>query len=357
VKQSPSVEIAYLLQGDEVSVRRLSARTEWRAATSVFGLVAGLSAAAGLTVALALLAAHRVLYGPAYAGLWAAVGLGAATLAATRAFDRARRYRIGTSVDDDAFAASPMSLVYRTRAGYRLTLAPGFTGRIGDDRAPLPVETLVRGSDGAPVEVALEEGTRAELILGPSTFVVTSLREEGRTPLPPRGFVKRFARRAFVPLELCALASLFCAVPVGAQIGEAEMSSAIPASATPWEIEKALRAEAQRQAQSLHQCFDVLPISCQRSGYVGVGVSLSRDGEMRDHWISRSTYGADCPVEQCMADIVSTWFFEPIPESIRVILPVQVLRTDRPLPYGPARTAEDSGRSQARQQVLESRVN
>ena len=103
------------------------------------------------------------------------------------------------------------------------------------------------------------------------------------------------------------------------------MKSAIASHATPWEVEKALRAEAQVQASALHRCFDVLPISCQRSGYVGVGVSLSREGEIRSHWIARSTYGAECPVEQCMSEVVANWFFEPIPKSIRVVLPVQVL--------------------------------
>ena len=154
--------------------------------------------------------------------------------------------------------------------------------------------------------------------------------------------MRRFARRALLPLELAALASIFCARPGrradrrgGHEVGD------LRADATPWEIEKALRAEAQTQARSLHQCFDVLPISCQHSGYVGVGVSLSREGEIREHWIARSTYGADCPVEQCMSDVVSTWFFEPLPESMRVILPVQVLRTDKPLPYGTARAAAD----------------
>jgi hypothetical protein len=191
-------------------------------------------------------------------------------------------------------------------------------------------------------------------VFGPATFVVRAFADVGPAPRPPAGFVRRFARRALLPLELAALASIFCAVPVGAQIGDADMRSAIPTRATPWEIEKALRAEAQTQARSLHQCFDVLPISCQHSGYVGVGVSLSREGEMRDHWIARSTYSADCPVEQCMSDVVSTWFFEPLPESMRVVLPVQVLRTDRPLPYGPARAAADLQRTTARQQVASS---
>ena len=48
-----------------------------------------------------------------------------------------------------------------------------------------------------------------------------------------------------------------------------------------------------------------------------------------------------------MSDVVSTWFFEPLPESMRVILPVQVLRTDKPLPYGQARAAADLERDHA----------
>ena len=240
----------------------------------------------------------------------------------------------------------------RTRSGYRLAIVPGFTGRIDGDRAPMAVEGLAREERGT--DLPLEIGMRAEVVFGPATFVVRAFADVGPAPAPPAGFIRRFARRALLPLELAALASIFCAVPVGAQIGDADMKSAISSRATPWEIEKALRAEAQTQARSLHQCFDVLPISCQHSGYVGVGVSLSREGEMRDHWIARSTYGADCPVEQCMSEVVSTWFFEPLPESMRVILPVQVLRTDKPLPYGQARAAADLQRTTARQKVASS---
>jgi len=29
---------------------------------------------------------------------------------------------------------------------------------------------------------------------------------------------------------------------------------------------------------------------------------------------------------------VSTWIFDPLPEAMRVVLPVQVLRTEKPLP-------------------------
>ncbi|HZL16263.1 MAG TPA: hypothetical protein VFG23_00830 [Polyangia bacterium] len=350
MKQAQSIEIAYLINGEVISVRRLSRRGEWRSAASTFGLVAALSMAAALVVALVLVAAHRVVYGPAYMSLWFAIGAGVAALAASRAAGRARTYQIGASIDDDAFSAIALPLVRRTGAGYRIALISGFTGRIEGGRAPLPIESLAQQASQRPVEVPIEAGDRVELSLGATTFVVRSLDDAGRAPLLPKGAVRRFVRRAFLPLELAALASIFCAVPVGAQIGEAEMKSAIPDHATPWEVEKALRAEAQTQAAALHQCFDVLPISCQRSGYVGVGVSLSREGEIRSHWIARSTYGAECPVERCMSEVVSNWFFEPIPESIRVVLPVQVLRTDRPLPYGPARAAADLERSSLRAQ-------
>jgi hypothetical protein len=311
-----------------------------------------MSTATAAIVALALLVAHRVLFLPTYLGLWVVVGLAASGLAAARAARRARSYNIGTSIDDDAFAAMPMRLVRREGQTYRLVVAPGFTGRMDGDRAAMPLETLMGGEQASRfVEVALEPGARAEVGSGAATFVIRSLPETGPVAGLPGGVVRRFARRAFLPLEVAALGSIFCAVPVGAQIGEADMRSAIPVRATPWEIEKALRAEAQIQARSLHQCFDVLPIACQHSGYVGVGVSLTRDGEMRDHWIARSTYSAECPVEQCMSDVVSTWYFEPLPQSMRVILPVQVLRTDKPLPYGPARAAADTERSTARQKL------
>ena len=59
-----------------------------------------------------------------------------------------------------------------------------------------------------------------------------------------------------------------------------------------------------------------------------------------------------------MSDVVSSWFFEPLPASMRVILPVQVLRTDKPLPYGQARAAADQERTTARQKsVVASAVN
>src|SRR6185295_5899311 len=107
------------------SERRLSRRGEWRAGASAFLSVAALAAAAAAVVALALLAAHRIVYGPAYLAVWLVVGLGAAGLAARRAVRRARSFRVGAAIDDDAFSAVALPLVRGTPGGYRLTLAPG----------------------------------------------------------------------------------------------------------------------------------------------------------------------------------------------------------------------------------------
>jgi len=65
---------------------------------------------------------------------------------------------------------------------------------------------------------------------------------------------------------------------------------------------------------------------------VGVGLSLTKDGEIRSHWIASSTYTESCPVTSCMADLVALWQFNPLPEPMRVVLPVQVLRTGKQLP-------------------------
>jgi hypothetical protein len=345
VKQAQSVEIAYLINGGVVSQRRLSRRGEWRAGIAAFALVAGMSLASALLVGVALLGAHRVVYATPYFVVWSIAGVGAAVLAALRAGRRARCYGIGTGIDDDAFASSPLPLVHRTPRGYVMRLAPGMTGQLESGRAPIPLESVI--GEGV-VDFPMPPDSRAVVEVGVATFVVCSGPDRGVVPELPAGVLRRFARKALLPLEIAALASVLCAVRVGAEIGEADMKSAIPSNATPWEIEKLLRNEAQLQARGLHQCFDVMPISCQKRGYVRVGLSLRRTGEVRDHWIAGSSYGADCPVDQCLSQVVGSWFFEPLPESMKVILPVQVLRTDKPLPYGPARAAADIEREKAR---------
>ena len=56
-------------------------------------------------------------------------------------------------------------------------------------------------------------------------------------------------------------------------------------------------------------------------------------------------------MNQCLSDVVGSWFFEPVPQSMSLVLPVQVLRTDKPLPYGHARAAADVERKKAHDAV------
>jgi len=349
VKQAQSVEIAYLMSGGVVSQRRLSRRGEWRAGIKTFVVVAGMALAAALLVGGGLLAAHRVVNAAPYLVVWMIAGVGAALFAALRAVGRARSYAVGADIDDDAFAGTPMPLVRRTPGGYVMRLAPGMTGQLEGGRAPIPLESVI--GEGV-VDVPLPAEGRAEVHIGMATFVVGSGPDRGPAPELPAGVVRRFARKSLLPLQAAALASvLLCAIRVSAPIGDAEMRSAIPTDATPLQVELMLRQEAQLQAHAFHRCFDVMPISCQKRGYVGVKLSLARNGEIRDHEIAGSSYGADCPVNQCLSDVVGSWFFEPVPQSMSLVLPVQVLRTDKPLPYGHARAAADVERKKARDAV------
>jgi hypothetical protein len=349
VKQAQSVEIAYLMSGGVVSQRRLSRRGEWRAGIKAFALVAGMSLVGALLVGAGLLGAHRVVNALPYLVVWLIAGASAATVAAVRAVARARCYAVGADIDDDAFAGTPMPLVRRTPGGYVMRLSPGMTGQMEGARAPIPLESVI--GEGT-VDVPLPAEARAEVNVGMATFVVRTGPDRGPVPELPAGVVRRFARKALLPLQAAALASvLLCAVRVTGPIGEADMRSAIPSDATPLQVELLLRQEAQVQAGAFHRCFDVLPISCQKRGYVGVKLSLARTGEIRDHSIAGSSYGAECPVNQCLSDVVGNWFFEPLPQSMSLVLPVQVLRTDKPLPYGPARTAADLERKKARDAV------
>jgi hypothetical protein len=194
----------------------------------------------------------------------------------------------------------------------------------------MPLEALAATGSRA---VPLEPDTSAEVHLGSATWLVRCCpTTESGTRDVPRDFWKSFSRVALVGVELGLVATMFSLIPRGETIDNHRARLQAPKVTTPWEAEKWLRIEAQTQAASLHQCFDPLPLSCQHAGYVGVGVSLNRDGELRSNWIARSTYGSDCPVDQCMKDVVSTWTFDPLPEPMRVILPVQVLRTEKPLP-------------------------
>ena len=115
-------------------------------------------------VAAVLLGAHRVVYGPVYGAAWLTVAASMGLILGRRALDRARRYRVGVSIDDDAFAGAEVDLVRRVGQGYELSLVPGMTGTIASGRAPIAVETLV--SSNRTVRLPLGGDVRAEISLG-----------------------------------------------------------------------------------------------------------------------------------------------------------------------------------------------
>jgi hypothetical protein len=335
------VEVAHIVNGETVSVRRLS-RARIRAGALMAVLL--VSAAGVLAAGAAFVAARafgRSVFAPEFLGLWGAVGIAVAVIAHTRVSGRLSRYRVGSRLDVDAFAPCDVDLVRQSGDRFELNVVPGMIGQLHGRRAPMPLEALAAAGSRA---VPLEPDTAAEVHLGSATWMVRSCPapESGDRDVP-RDFWKLFSRVAVVGIELGLVATLFSLIPRGETIDNHRVRLQAPKVTTPWEAEKWLRIEAQTQAASLHQCFDPLPLSCQHAGYVAVGVSLNREGELRSNWIARSTYGSDCPVDQCMKDVVSTWTFDPIPEPMRVILPVQVLRTEKPLPPKMAQAALGEG--------------
>jgi hypothetical protein len=307
-----------------------------------------LAAISSAAVVLAAMAATAVLvssmglvvHAPTFLISWLGVAGGVAAISSRRARERARRYALGANIDADAFGAVEVDLVRRVgrRDDYDLGLVPGMTGAFEHGRSPLPIESLIR--TGA-VRVPLPVEGKVCVEYGPSTFVVRRRPELPEPPLPLAERVRRGlgAARRFIPLAgmgvpVAAIATMLGAVPAAMAVSEADMRSSISDNATPLEIEQHIRLEAQRQVRALHKCFDPLPLSCQRPGFVGVGLALAKDGEVRSHWVSRSTYGKDCPVSQCMANVVSGWYFESMPEPMKVVIPIQVRRTSRPL-YDP----------------------
>ena len=145
------------------------------------------------------------------------------------------------------------------------------------------------------------------------------------------GTAKRLVRAAALGTPVAALATMLGAVPAALALTDNDGRWAIPGNATPLEVEKFIRVKAQlqvtRAAPVLRYVAAGLPAARLRRG----GPVPGRSGDVVSHWISRSTYGEDCPVTNCMEKVVSTWSFEPMRERMNVIIPVQVKRTRKPL--------------------------
>jgi hypothetical protein len=335
------VEVAHIVNGEPVSLRRLSKNRE-RTGALIAVLLVGVGGALAATAAFAVARVlGRAVFAPQFFGLWVVIGTAVAITAYARVAGRLGRYRVGTRLDVDAFAPCDVDLVRRAGNSFDLKVVPGMRGRLDGGRAPMPLEALAAaGSRTVPIE----PDTTAEVHLGSETWMVRSCpaTDAGIRDVP-RDFWKLFSRVAVVGLELGLAATMFSLIPRAETIDNRRRMLSVPTVTTPWEAEKRLRIEAQLQAASLHQCFDPLPLSCQHAGYVGVGVSLNREGELRSNWIARSTYDSDCPVARCMKEVVSTWTFDPLPEAMRVILPVQVLRTEKPIPPKVAQAGFSAG--------------
>ena len=330
------MEVASFHQNELRTVTTLSPAQERQAALHAALGAAGLVLAAMILGTVLLNLRRTVIHAPTFLAAWLGIAAVVAVLAARRAAERARRYVVGAALDADAFGSLEVALVRRGPAGYELGLLPGMTGIIESGRSPLPVESLLASG---PVRLPLPQAGRVWIGLGPATWVVRHA-----TELPARSrrsWRERFSagwssvRRALpivaAGLPVALLATVFGSTPAATALGEKDMAPSIAAGATPWEIEQQIRAQAQRQVSSLHGCFDPMPLACQRAGFVGVGLSLSKQGDVLSHWVSRSTYGADCPVTECMAEHAAQWFFEPVPEAMKLVLPIQVRRTNKPL--------------------------
>jgi hypothetical protein len=261
-------------------------------------------------------------------------------LSAHRVRARLARYRLGADIEADAFAMAEVDLLRREGDDYVLGLLPGMLGAVEHPRSSLPLEALTR--NGA-VALPLPQEGKVRVEVGTFTFVIARREEvasrviglaavlQDRLAAIGSGAWNRLVRSAALGTPIAVLMTLFGSVPAAMAVTDLDGRWSIPSYATPMETEKLIRAKAQFQASLLHQCFDSMPTACQRAGYVGVGLSLSRDGEVLSHWVSRSTYGEECPVTDCMENVVAKWVFEPMSDRMNLIIPIQVKRTRKPL--------------------------
>lgn len=331
------VEVAMFQRGELQSVRTLSLRQERRAAALAGATAAGVVVLAMLLTMAIVGTLGAVVHLPTFLLSWLAAAAVVGAMAARRARTKARGYEVGVRIDADAFGPSEVELVRRLGRNddYDIGLVPGMTGTFDQGRAPLSIEGLLR--QGA-VRVPLPADGRVRIEFGSATFVIGRSAAVPAAPMAWRermtvvvAGARRFAPVAAKGIPVAALATLLGSVPKVMAVSEADMQSPIPLRATPWETEQHIRLQAQRHSAALHRCFDPLPLACQRPGYVAVGLELAKDGEVQSRWVARSTYGNDCPVTECMAETVAGWFYESMPERMKVVVPIQVKRTDRPL--------------------------
>lgn len=164
------IEIVTLERGVKRSIRLLSRRQEHRLGGYSASAAAGIASAAFAGFAMLTWASGFVLHAPGFFAT-AAVAVGLASgVAWRRATNRAKRYRIGPRVDDDAFAAEAVDLVRRRSDGdYELALLHGMTGIIEEAGVRRPIEALTVRDKVVRVPMA---GAVARIEMAETTFVV-----------------------------------------------------------------------------------------------------------------------------------------------------------------------------------------
>jgi hypothetical protein len=330
------IVVAVFDRGELKSVRALSPERERWAAT-VAGVASAGLVLGGMAAAAALLHwMDLVVHGPTFFLSWVGVAAAVAIVTARWARNRAGRYRLGADIDADAFAMHSVDFVRRAGSDYEVGLLPGMSGSIEQGGRSLPLEALTR--KGA-VHLPLPATGKVRLEAGHITFVIARRSLGGAERGGWRDSVdwlaeriaQRLVRAAALGTPVAALVTMLGAVPAAMAVTENDVRWKIPSNASRPEVEQLIRTKAQFESGTLHQCFDNLPLSCQRPGYVGVGLSLSREGEVISHWVARSTFDEECPVTRCMEDVVASWSFQPMRERMTMVLPIQVRRTHKPL--------------------------
>src|SRR3569832_998218 len=188
-----TVEGAHLVNGDVVSVRRLSLRRERQGALRAVGMiVAGYVLAMAGVFAVARMVGRGV-YAPPFLAAWVVACAAMSLLAYRRVSRRLGRYRLGCSLDADAYAPADVDLVRRAGERFDLTVVPGMHGHVDGGRSPMAIEALL---DGRWRTVDLDAGLRAEIHVGDATFTDSSqqaAQQQARAvPEIPRGFWRLF---------------------------------------------------------------------------------------------------------------------------------------------------------------------
>jgi hypothetical protein len=329
------VEVSLFERGELRSVTTFAPANERRAAV-VAGSVATSLVLTAMLLATAFLGwLDLVVHGPTFFASWFGVAAFAGWFSYRRTRRRARRFRLGADIEADAFAMIDVDLIRRARSDYEIGLVAGMSGILQSGRSTLPIEAL---TGRTVVRVPVPREGKVHIDFGLASFVIRRLAAAGQkervghTGLHGwnRSSMRRVVETAAAAIPVAALATLLASIPAGTAVAEGNLWPLviIPYNTPPLET---VRLGAQAQASAFHQCFDPLPLSCQRSGRVDVVLALSKSGDVRSHWISSSTFGTECPVAECMERVVSRWVFHSLPDAMTLVLPGDVQRTGRSL--------------------------